>query len=395
MLMTDYTAKLLNLEDAIITSVENISDQLHISIELPRRKHICPCCGAETDRVHDYRMQIIKDIPLARDTFLHLRKRRYRCDCGKRFFEKNTFLPRYYRVTSRLVAEIMFAFKKTISAKEIGCRYNVSSGTAVRYFNQFNQKLTKLPEVISLDEFKGNSGGQKYNSIIVDPKEKVVLDILPNRFESDLIKYFAQFSNKTEVKYFVCDMNPHFREVARTCLPQATIVADKYHVIRQVYWAMEKVRKNEQNKLPKQHRIYFKKSRNLLMKRIEKLTPEEMDRLALMFEIAPRLADAYRIKNDFLTVIRSKSSEEGRQKLVEWLFSVEVLDLPEFHDCTKAYHNWFQEIVNSMDVPWTNGYIEGCNNKTKVLKRVSYGMRNFNNFRKRILFCNTKDCVGT
>ena len=35
-----------------------------------------------------------------------------------------------------------------------------------------------------------------------------------------------------------------------------------------------------------------------------------------------------------------------------------------------------------MDVPWTNGYIEGCNNKTKVLKRVSYGMRNFNNFRR-------------
>ncbi len=45
--------------------------------------------------------------------------------------------------------------------------------------------------------------------------------------------------------------------------------------------------------------------------------------------------------------------------------------------------------LNSMDVPWTNGFIEGCNNKTKVLKRVCYGMRNFSNFRKRILFCNT------
>lgn len=122
---------------------------------------------------------------------------------------------------------------------------------------------------------------------------------------------------------------------------------------------------------------------------MENLTPEEMKHLALMFEIAPRLADAYRIKNDFLTVIRSKSSIEGKQRLIDWLFSVEVMDLPEFHDCTKAYHNWFREILNSMDVPWTNGYIEGCNNKTKVLKRVSYGMRNFNNFRKRILFCNT------
>ncbi len=259
----------------------------------------------------------------------------------------------------------------------------------MRYFSLYNNKLSKLPEVIFLDEFKGNSGGQKYNSIIVNPKEKVVLDILPNRFESDLIKHFSQFSNKNEVKCFVCDMNPHFRQVAKICFSNATIVADKYHVIRQVFWAMEKVRKNEQNKLSKRLRKYFKKSRTLLMKRIENLTTEEMDRLALMFEIAPRLADACRIKNEFLTVIRSKSSQEGKQRFVDWLFSVEEMDLPEFHDCTKAYRNWFQEILSSMDCPWTNGYIEGCNSKTKVLKRVSYGIPNFNNFRKRILFCNS------
>ena len=389
MLNQDYTSKLLNLEDVIITNVENIADQLHVHIEIPRRKHVCPCCGAATDRIHDYRMQVIKDVPLARDTFLHLRKRRYRCSCGKRFFEKNNFLPRYYRVTTRLVAEIIFAFKKVISAKEIGCRYNVSAVTAMRYFDMFNQKITKLPEVISLDEFKGNSGGQKYNSIVVDPEERTVLDILPNRFEGDLVKYFSQFSNKKDVKYFVCDMNPHFRQVARICFPKATVVADKYHVIRQAYWGMERVRKNEQNKLSERFRKYFKHSKHLLMKRPEKLSAEEMDRLSLMFEIAPRLADAYRVKNEFLTVIRSKSSLEGKQKLIDWLYSVEVMDLPEFNDCTKAYRNWFQEILNSMDVPWTNGYIEGCNNKTKVLKRVSYGMRNFSHFRKRILFCNT------
>ena len=95
MLKTDYTAKLLNLEDVIVTDAENISDQIHITIELPRKPHTCPACGASTDRIHDYRIQIIKDLPLARDTFLHLRKRRYRCSCGKRFFEKNPFLPRY------------------------------------------------------------------------------------------------------------------------------------------------------------------------------------------------------------------------------------------------------------------------------------------------------------
>ena len=389
MLMTDYTAKFLNLEDVIITNVENIVDQLHIYIELPRTKHICPACGAATNRIHHYRMQTIKDIPLARDTFLHLRKRRYRCSCGKRFFEKNTFLPRYYRVTSRLVAQIIQEFRKIVPATEIGSRFNVSAVTAMRYFNCFNQRVKELPEVLSLDEFKGNSGGQKYNSIVVDPKDRKILDIHPNRYENDLINYFSQFPSKTKVKYFVCDMNPHFRNIASICFPHATVVADRYHVIRQVYWAMERVRKNEQNKLPDKHRKYFKKSRFLLMKPLDKLTDDEMDRLALMFEIAPRLADAYRIKNEFLTVIRSNSSAAGKQRLADWLLSVEVMDLSEFHDCTKAYHNWFQEILNSMDVPWSNGYIEGCNNKTKVLKRVCFGMRNFNNFRKRILFCNT------
>ena len=124
------------------------------------------------------------------------------------------------------------------------------------------------------------------------------------------------------------------------------------------------------------------------MKPMVKLTDEEIDRLALMFEIAPRLANAYRLKNEFLSVMRSKSSQEGRHKLADWLLSAEFLNLPEFKDCTKAYHNWFSEILNSMDVIWSNGFIEGCNNKTKVLKRVCFGMRNFQNFRSRILFAN-------
>ena len=209
MLNQDYTAKVLNLEDVIITNVENISDVLHIYLELPRQKHRCPACGALTERIHDYRMQTIKDIPMGGETLLHLRKRRYRCSCGKRFFEKNSFLPRYYHITSRLVTAIITAFRDTVSAARIGTQYHVSGTTAMRYFKCVGFRPTELPEVLSLDEFKGNSGGQKYNSI----------------------------------------------------------VADRYHVIRQAYWAMERVRKNEQNKLSKQFRKYFKKSRCLLIRK--------------------------------------------------------------------------------------------------------------------------------
>ena len=87
------------------------------------------------------------------------------------------------------------------------------------------------------------------------------------------------------------------------------------------------------------------------MKPMDKLNDSEMDRLALMFEMAPRLADAYRIKNEFLTVFHSQSSAEGRPRLANWLLSVKVMEIPEFLDCVTAYRNWFQEILNSMDVP--------------------------------------------
>ena len=54
MLNKDYTAKLLNLEDVIITDVKNLSNEVHISLQLPRKAHVCPACGAVTARIHDY-----------------------------------------------------------------------------------------------------------------------------------------------------------------------------------------------------------------------------------------------------------------------------------------------------------------------------------------------------
>ena len=388
MLNQNYTAKLLDLEDVNITKVENFESGVHIWIELPRKKHTCPCCGAQTDRVHDYREQIVKDVPLGRTSYLHLRKRRYRCmECGKRFAEHNSFVPRYYRATSRLIATVIQAFRNVLSAKEIASRYNISIPTALRYFDCVSCSRMKLPEVLSIDEFKGNAGGFKYQSILTDPEHRVILDILPNRLEGDLVSYFRTFENRNEVKYFISDMNPHFRTVATACFPKAKRIADRYHVTRMCMWAMENVRKKEQKRLSKKFRIYFKRSRQLLMKEPKNLTEDEMDQLALMLEIAPRLADAYRVKNDFLKVMHSGSSEVGKPALIDWLTQITQLDLPEFEACSRAYHNWFQEILNSFDYPWTNGYTEGCNNKTKVIKRTCYGVRNFPRFRKRILFC--------
>ena len=88
MLYTHSTEKLVGLQDLIIKKVETNETETHIYGLLERKPHKCPCCGAETVKIHDYREQVIKDIPLyGKHAFIHLKKRRYRCDCGKRFYE--------------------------------------------------------------------------------------------------------------------------------------------------------------------------------------------------------------------------------------------------------------------------------------------------------------------
>lgn len=389
MLEQDYIAKILDLEDAIVTKVESAKGVLRLFIEMPRREHICPCCDHPTEKIHDYREQIIKDTPLGRTTYLHLRKRRYVCqECGKRFYERIPFLPRYHRTTHRVVLSILDAFRKLQPATEIAAQYNISSSTAIRYFDLIEYRCKELPEVLSIDEFKGNAGGEKYQTILTDAKNKKPIDIRPNRFEEDLIRYFMKFPDRSNVKFFVTDMNSHFKTVAQKCFPNAVIIADRYHVVRQVVWAMENVRKNEQKKLSEKFRKYFKRSKSLLNKPLNKLTEEDKSKLSLMLEIAPRLAIAYRLKNYFMLVMRADPDDAPRL-LSNWLLLAEHYQISEFDACIKAYHNWSAEILNSIRFPWSNGFTEGCNNKTKVLKRVCFGFRNFKHFRNRILHCAT------
>ena len=389
--MKDNTTKLLGLEDAIVKNVSEDAGSCHIELELPRRKHKCPCCGALTDRIHDYRMQTIKDLPISgKDTYLHLRKRRYVCEsCGKRFYEDNSFLPRYYRVTRRTVAAIIERFRSAVSATDVARENNISVSTALRYFDLVDYRCHHLPEVLSIDEFKGNAGGEKFQTILADADKQCVVDILPNRKSADLIRYFLKYSRKErlKVKYVVMDMSSLFRGVVRTCFPHAVIVADRYHVVRQAVWAMENVRKNVQKKLSPEWRKFFKRSRYLLNKNPKKMTDEERDSLRVLLGISSELEYAYELKNQFIELMHAPNSIIGRKLIAEWVYLAETADLPEFNACTKAVHNWSDEILASFDCHYTNGFTEGCNNKTKVLKRVCFGVQNFDRFRNRILHC--------
>ena len=383
------TSVLLNLKDAIVDEVHQFEEETHIFIHLLEQEvRTCPVCGSTHCHVHDHRYQIIKDLPAyGKKTYLHMDKRRYACqECGKRFYEENKIQPKYYHSTSRLIASVIASFRDSVSAAHIARKHNISTPTALRYFDYVDFGRKSLPNVISVDEFKGNAGRMKYQSIITNPGKSTVLDILPDRYEDHLVEYFRSFSNRDNVKYFVIDMNAHFLRVGQTCFKKATIVVDRFHVTRQVGWALENVRKNVQNGLSDRYRKYFKRSKYLLFKGRSQLTEDELNRLTLMMLISPRLANAYRLYWRFVDVMHSPDSFTGRQLLSKWLFDAEVSDLPEFRNATAAIHNWDQYILNALDCPYSNGFTEGCNNRTKVLKRACYGIQRFDRLRKRILY---------
>jgi len=386
-MLNDYcTEKLLGLKDLILLNIENFDVFNIIEFKLQKSVHICPRCGNETSKVHDYRIQDVKDIPaFGMKTILRIHKRRYVCKhCGKRFYEKIPFLPKFQRTTNRLWMYILKELDDTRSMKSIGKSVNLSGPTIARVIDKVNYSCTHLPQVISIDEFKGNAG-RKFQCILTDPQKKQVLDILPERTMESLSAYFSTFSDRNNVRYVVMDMSSLFRSMAQSCFPRAKIIADKYHVYRQVQWAFEDVRKEEQKKFSKTWRRYFKRSRTLLLKAREKLKEEELEQISLMLSISKPLAQAYYLLHEFREFTKSETRFEAKKKLSDWFMHVSVCNLPRFNKCVHTFSNWMDEILNAYDTGLTNGYTEGCNNKIKVLKRNAYGVRDFPRFRKRIL----------
>lgn len=385
----NYITDFLNLKDIFVSKVVHSDSKVSFYIETNPSTHICPRCGSQTSKIHDYRNQTIKDLPFQfKQCFLILRKRRYACSCGKRFLENYSFLPRYHQHTSRLSEYILHKLRDCRSLKSIAKDVNLSTPTIQRILNMVSFSKPSLPKALSIDEFKGDTNGEKYQCILVDPSRRNVLDILPDRKWASLSGYFRSFpkQERYQVQFFSCDMWKPYADLAKTYFPNAKIIIDKYHFIRQVTWAIEKVRKRLQKTMPASLRKYYKRSRSLMLKHYHSLNPSQKQACDLMLLYNDDLRKAHWLKESFHTICQTKQYSKQRADFVDWIREAENSGIPEFVDCANTYRNWKPEILNAFKYHWiTNGPTEGFNNKIKVLKRVSYGLKDFKRFRNRIL----------
>ncbi len=393
-MLSNCIKNLLDLKELNVKSVKNFKNSVEIYAELPKSEHICPCCGTLTSKIHDHYTQPIKDIPVQfKPTTIFLRKTRYKCkSCGKIFYPPNDFIAKYKRKSKRLVYFIVDQLKNNIAASTIAKNANIDAGFISKMLPYLSITNTTLPRVLCIDEFKGNSGQYKYQVALLDGETHKIVDILECRHKHFLCEYFKKFPKEQldNVKYLVTDLWESYKDIGITYFCKAKIVADHFHWARYACNALDKIRIEVQSNLPKSERKYFKHARGLLLSRRDKIKPERYDELEnMLINYSEDLRIAYREKECLLDIIHSSDSSEVKKNLfAEWVKRNLESPVPQLVECAKTYQHWAYEIKNSLEVPYSNGPIEGTNNKIKALKRATFGMTNFKNFKARIMLLN-------
>lgn len=398
------TIKLPGFEDVNIKKMEEVDGRLCLHIEIPLITHTCPECAASTMKVHDYRIQKIKHLKLfERHTLIFYRKRRYVCPCGKRFAENNPFVERYQRLSVEFNQALKIRSIKGKTFKETAEVYGTSASTVVRRFDQLaevtvNEEAKELPKVIAIDEYKGDTKEGKYQLIIANGITREPIDILPNRYKDTIKHYLRRYGSQVEV--VVMDMSQSFKAAVKQSLGNPVIVADRFHFVRYIYWALDGVRRRVQSSWHDYDRKKCKKMRHVFYKRSAKLKEGDRWYLQRYLEKSEELKQAYELKERFCKWFDEAklNGEENilktKNALYDFYEAIDEAGIPEFQRSAQTLKNWQNEILNSFRYNYSNGFLEGINNLTKVMKRNAFGFRSFLRFRAKILLTHKYKRMG-
>lgn len=384
--------KLLGIQEKLVKSIQRNEDCINLFLQTKTKVHICPSCGDSTKRIHDYRIQKIQHIKVGKITsYLFLKKRRYVCDhCSKKFYEHYDFLQKYFRKSNLVYENIISDLKQLKNFKTIAKDNNTCIPTVVRYlkyetFLSGKNSLTTLPKHIGIDEFKGNCNHTKYQFHIFDLDTHKTIEILESRTYDFLEEYFSGITNRSNVKLVAMDLYSPFKRIIKDKFLNAKIVADNFHFTRIAMQPLDELRLNLWRNTKGKERDYFKHIKLALMKDVSKATKKDCDKLLYAFELSPILKAAYKLKQEFLDIKKNKSFEEKEKAFKKWLSDAECSTIKEFKSSVNTLRQWHEYISNSFKFGISNGPTEGKNNLIKTIKRISFGFRNLDNFRSRII----------
>ena len=219
-----------------------------------------------------------------------------------------------------------------------------------------------------------------------------VLSVLENRTKAVVKKFFLSIPKRLRKKIGgICsDLYKGFINAAKEVFGRKVIIiADRFHVVKLYRKGLESLRKQEMKRLKKElSKSDYELLKNvmwLLRKNFNELSSDEQKRLNRLFVLSPKIKQAYDLCEHLTLIYNSDlTTGQAKRKISGWIQRVNHSGLTCFNTFLKTLDIHYIEIINYFIHRQSSGFVEGLNNKIKVIKRRCYGITNITNLFRRI-----------
>ena len=401
---------LIQLQDVTVSNYYISEDHvLFLSLCPTKSKQPCPCCRTQAFVICKGSRQKLRQVRhlrcFNRETILLIPMKRLFCkQCEVSFTYQYAFLTGKTRYTNDYKRELSKPLVGT-TVKQLTDTFKVPYSTGERFIKQHLAHLipsiqrkviaaaqgsTRL--ILGIDDFAIRKG-HTYNTGFHDLRNGNLLTLVMGRTYQTLIQNQGLVKQLKELKPYavVMDLARSYHKFVAEVFPDAIRIADRFHVNRYLTDALQAVRRRISLSLTPESRKYLKRNKNLIGKRYDSLSEKEERKLGKLLSYSKELTEVYAIKESLINWYELSDETNSYRRLIQWIARAKALNIPELTEALKPFENWTEEISNHHKCRYTNGSVEGRNNKIKTLIRRSYFLPNRTIYENRILLeCNER-----
>lgn len=401
--MANNIANIFSLQGLYVHTIT--TTDAAITIKASGRRHTADCtvCGARSHRIHQRRCRTINHGQLNDKLILvTVAVRRFLCkQCGRTFTETLPGISR--RLSSDRALSHQLEDVAAMSIKGVANRHGKAWASVASLLDDIRWEIPweKQGKLISLgiDEHSLRKRRQMVTTITNLTKgKKTVLTILPNDRKDTIVKFLNQVPKEARERITeICiDLRGSFRSAIEEAWPKINIVADPFHVVQLAGRRLEEIRSIVLGNMGRE----TPRVKKALLTPKEKLTDEDQAKLTALWETTkpwPHLKVAWLVKEKIRDLYRSRHRASAEKKFALILAYLEGVESRPLVVLRKTLLHWQQQILNHFDHGTSNGFTEGCHTKIKMLKRLSYGFRNRERYKIKMLlgFHSVSELRGT
>jgi len=393
----------LDIADVNVLSVEFRGGVYHIKLESSLEYAYCRQCGQRITALHEREDWVkVQHLPiLDRAVLLYYRPKRYRCPDCKGGPTTTQRLSWHQPNSPHTVAYDQYLLRLLVNStiEDVTHKTQVSYDSMVGVLERCVadkvdwERFDDL-NVLGIDEIALKKGQRDY-VVIVSTRQKdgsmAVLGVLPDRSQATVKAFLDSIPARLRatITTTCCDLYDSYLQAARASLPHARLVVDRFHVARLYRDAADSLRKAEMKRLkrtlPAQTYRTLKGALWAFRKRRDDLLPDERAVLDRLFALSPSLKVAYTLREDLTAIFDTALAKNRAKRLLrDWQARVRASGLDCFDTFLDTLHRFWAEITNYFVDFQSSGFVEGLNNKLKVLKRRCYGLFNLGHLFQRI-----------